>query len=30
MYRPLIFGAIMIACMLFAPGGLAAAIRRQS
>jgi len=21
-YRPLIFGAIMIACMLFAPGGL--------
>jgi branched-chain amino acid transport system permease protein len=30
MYRPLIFGAIMIACMLFAPGGLAAVIRRQS
>ena len=29
-YRPLIFGAIMIACMLFAPGGLAAITRRQS
>ena len=29
-YRPLIFGAIMIACMLFAPGGLAAMTRRQS
>jgi branched-chain amino acid transport system permease protein len=29
-YRPLIFGAIMIACMLFAPGGLAAVTRRQS
>ena len=29
-YRPLIFGAIMIVCMLFAPGGLAAVTRRQS
>ena len=29
-YRPLIFGAIMIACTLFAPGGLAAMTRRQS
>jgi branched-chain amino acid transport system permease protein len=29
-YRPLIFGAIMIVCMLFAPGGLAALTRRQS
>jgi len=29
-YRPLIYGAIMIACMLFAPGGLAAMTRRQS
>jgi branched-chain amino acid transport system permease protein len=29
-YRPLIFGAIMIACMLFAPGGLAAMTRRLS
>jgi ABC-type branched-subunit amino acid transport system permease subunit len=29
-YRPLIFGAIMIACMLFVPGGLAAMTRRQS
>lgn len=29
-YRPLIFGAIMIACMLFMPGGLAALARRKS
>ena len=29
-YRPLIFGAIMIACMLFMPGGLAAMARRRS
>lgn len=29
-YRPLVFGAIMIAGMLFAPGGLAAMTRRQS
>ncbi|HTG13350.1 MAG TPA: branched-chain amino acid ABC transporter permease, partial [Candidatus Eisenbacteria bacterium] len=29
-FRPLIFGAIMIACTLFAPGGLAAMTRRQS
>jgi len=29
-YRPLIFGAILIACMLFVPGGLAAMTRRQS
>ena len=29
-YRPLIFGAIMIVCMLFAPGGLAALTRRHS
>jgi len=29
-YRPLIFGAIMIACMLFMPGGLAAMARRKS
>ncbi len=29
-YRPLIFGAIMIACMLFMPGGLAAVARRKS
>ena len=28
-YRPLIFGAIMIACMLFMPGGLAALARRK-
>jgi branched-chain amino acid transport system permease protein len=28
-YRPLIFGAIMIACMLFMPGGLAAMTRRK-
>ncbi len=28
-YRPLIFGAIMIACMLFMPGGLAAMARRR-
>jgi branched-chain amino acid transport system permease protein len=29
-YRPLVFGAIMIAGMLFMPGGLAAMTRRQS
>ena len=29
-YRPLLFGAIMIACMLFMPGGLAAMARRRS
>jgi branched-chain amino acid transport system permease protein len=29
-FRPLIFGAIMIACMLFMPGGLAAMTRRKS
>jgi branched-chain amino acid transport system permease protein len=29
-YRPLIFGAIMIVCMLFMPGGLAAMTRRKS
>ena len=29
-YRPLIFGAIMIICMLFMPGGLAAMTRRKS
>jgi branched-chain amino acid transport system permease protein len=29
-FRPLIFGAIMIACMLFMPGGLAAVARRKS
>ena len=29
-YRPLVFGAIMVAGMLFAPGGLAAMTRRQS
>jgi branched-chain amino acid transport system permease protein len=29
-FRPLIFGAIMIACMLFIPGGLAAVARRKS
>lgn len=30
-YRPLIFGAIMIGCMLFMPGGVASfALRRQS
>jgi len=28
--RPLIFGAIMIICMLFMPGGLAAMTRRKS
>lgn len=27
-YRPLIFGAILIACMLFMPGGIASALRR--
>ncbi|MBI1845382.1 MAG: branched-chain amino acid ABC transporter permease [Candidatus Rokubacteria bacterium] len=26
-YRPLIFGAIMVACMLFMPGGVASAVR---
>ncbi len=26
-YRPLIFGAIMVACMLFMPGGVARAVR---
>ncbi len=25
-YRPLIFGAIMVACMLFMPGGVARAV----
>jgi branched-chain amino acid transport system permease protein len=29
-FRPLIFGAIMIICMLFMPGGLAAMTRRKS
>ena len=29
-FRPLIFGAIMIVCMLFMPGGLAAMTRRRS
>jgi branched-chain amino acid transport system permease protein len=29
-FRPLIFGAIMIICMLFMPGGLAAMARRKS
>ena len=29
-FRPLIFGAIMIICMLFMPGGLAAVTRRKS
>jgi branched-chain amino acid transport system permease protein len=29
-FRPLIFGAIMITCMLFMPGGLAAMTRRKS
>ena len=29
-FRPLIFGAIMIICMLFLPGGLAAMTRRKS
>ena len=29
-FRPLIFGAIMIICMLFMPGGLAAMTRRNS
>lgn len=29
-FRPLIFGAIMIVCMLFMPGGLAAMTRRKS
>ena len=29
-YRPLIFGAIMIVCMLFMPGGLAAMTRGKS
>jgi branched-chain amino acid transport system permease protein len=29
-YRPLIFGAILIACMRFMPGGLVAAVRRTS
>src|SRR2546422_11446401 len=27
-YRPLIFGAILIASMLFMPGGIASAVRR--
>jgi branched-chain amino acid transport system permease protein len=26
-YRPLLFGAIMVACMLFMPGGIAGAVR---
>jgi branched-chain amino acid transport system permease protein len=26
-YRPLIFGAILIACMLFMPGGIASGLR---
>jgi ABC-type branched-subunit amino acid transport system permease subunit len=29
-FRPLIFGVIMIICMLFMPGGLAAMARRKS
>jgi branched-chain amino acid transport system permease protein len=29
-YRPLIFGVILIACMRFMPGGIAAATRRMS
>ena len=29
-FRPLIFGAVMIVCMLFMPGGLAAMTRRKS
>jgi len=29
-FRPLIFGAVMIICMLFMPGGLAAMTRRKS
>jgi branched-chain amino acid transport system permease protein len=29
-YRPLIFGAILIACVRFMPGGIAAATRRMS
>jgi branched-chain amino acid transport system permease protein len=29
-FRPLIFGAIMIICMLFMPGGLAAMTRRKT
>jgi branched-chain amino acid transport system permease protein len=29
-YRPMIFGAILIVCMRFMPGGLAAALRRTS
>jgi branched-chain amino acid transport system permease protein len=29
-FRPLIFGAIMVICMLFMPGGLAAMTRRKS
>jgi branched-chain amino acid transport system permease protein len=27
-YRPLIFGAILIACMLFMPGGMTRALSR--
>lgn len=29
-YRPLVFGLILIACMLFMPGGIAGALRRNS
>ncbi len=29
-YRPLVFGLILIACMLFMPGGIAGALRRRT
>jgi len=29
-YRPLIFGSVLIGCMLFMPGGIASVWRRQT